>query len=333
MTTLTSPIDLLNAVPFMLGFHPKNSIVIVGTKNDSVEFAMRFDFPLEFDLEQIDEAITQLATKGIDAVLLISYIPEDANDVDLILKTLADGIESHDFVIRESLIVVGERWRSLICGDEECCPLEGSPLPELNTSLIAVEQIASGFPLPFETIHAMVDSLDSLPSDPLLEELVRKIQPVEYSHDPTPFQRQGAEAFLDFLSDFESDGICRDKNLLALLLVRLQDLQVRDYALGCVTEERIGSFFDALRWLMRIAPEGYVAAPATLFAAVAYERGEGALAQRALDRALRDNPTYSLATLLRQVFSAGYRPELFGAMRSELHPKVCDAIFSGSMTG
>ena len=120
--------------------------------------------------------------------------------------------------------------------------------------------------------------------------------------------------------------------LVALVLVRLKDLQVRDFALGSVSEERSTTFFDAYRWLMRMAPVGYVAPIASIFAAICYERGDGALAQRALQRAIDDDPQYPLADLLRQLFATGKRPEIFREMRAELHPKVCASIFSGTMS-
>jgi hypothetical protein len=120
--------------------------------------------------------------------------------------------------------------------------------------------------------------------------------------------------------------------LLALVLVRLLDLQVRDFALGSVSENTSETYFSAWRWLLRVAPEGYVAPVATIFAAIAYERGDGAIAHRALDRAEIDNPEYAMTGLLRQVFSAGWSPQSFAAMRAELHPKICDALFSGTMS-
>jgi hypothetical protein len=60
---------------------------------------------------------------------------------------------------------------------------------------------------------------------------------------------------------------------------------------------------------------------------MAYENGDGALAQKALDRAIEDDPSYPLAGLLRRVFNAGWPPESFAQMRRELHPKVVAAIF------
>jgi Domain of unknown function (DUF4192) len=57
-------------------------------------------------------------------------------------------------------------------------------------------------------------------------------------------------------------------------------------------------------------PHPSVAAPASLFAFVAWQSGNGALANVALDRALDDDPRYSMALLLRQVIDSGAPPSL-----------------------
>jgi len=45
-------------------------------------------------------------------------------------------------------------------------------------------------------------------------------------------------------------------------------------------------------------------------------------AKRALERALTDDPHYSLAHLLQKTFAAGWPPEAFTTMRHQLHPKL-----------
>ena len=62
--------------------------------------------------------------------------------------------------------------------------------------------------------------------------------------------------------------------------------------------------------MVRRAQPGHVAAPAALLAFVAWQSGDGALANVALDRALADDPRYSMALLLRQVITAGAPPSL-----------------------
>ena len=140
-------------------------------------------------------------------------------------------------------------------------------------------------------------------------------------------QRDGATAVIDLAGEFASGRIGQDLELTARVIGRLRDIQVRDFALGSHDEENFDAYFQMWRHLMRIAPKGYIAPIASLCAALAYESGDGALAHRALDRALEDANGYSLALLLRRVFTAGWPPASFAAMRRELHPKVCAGIF------
>jgi hypothetical protein len=53
-----------------------------------------------------------------------------------------------------------------------------------------------------------------------------------------------------------------------------------------------------------------VAAPASLLAFVAWQAGDGALANVALDRALADNRRYSMARLLRRALDSGAPPSV-----------------------
>ena len=62
--------------------------------------------------------------------------------------------------------------------------------------------------------------------------------------------------------------------------------------------------------LTRRAQPGYIAAPASLLAFTAWQGGNGALANVALDRALTDHPRYSMAQLLRDVIDAGTPPSM-----------------------
>lgn len=328
MTTVTNPSDLLAAVPFLIGYQPSDSIVLMSLKEESITMAIRIDFPESIRKREASALVEKF--RGSDGALLVSYIPDSCTDAESILKPLIEAFDEAEIPLRESIIIVGNRWRSLICGDEACCPLEGSPLPELVDSRIAVEEITQGKVMPFKNLTEMASSLDS-ELDQVVIEMMGRIPAIDYNQEPTLLQRDGANAILDFLHDFEVDRICRDKRLVAKVLVRLKDLQVRDFALGSMDSES-DLYFDAWRWLLKKAPEGFVAAPATLFAVASYERGDGAMANLALERAESDQPNYSMAKLLRQLFQSGKPPTIFAELRAELHPKVCAALFSGSIS-
>ena len=140
-------------------------------------------------------------------------------------------------------------------------------------------------------------------------------------------QRDGATSVIDLANEFEKSGVESTPDLIARVVGRLSDIQVRDFALGTHNAESFQTYWAMWHYLLQIAPEGYVAPVATLFATLAYEHGDIPLAYRCLDRATVDAPTYSLTILLRRVFGSGWPASAFAAMRVELHPKVAAGIF------
>ncbi len=97
---------------------------------------------------------------------------------------------------------------------------------------------------------------------------------------------------------------------VAWVTVTLQDLRVRDDAWARMDPAHADAHRRLWTDVTRRAQPGYVAAPAALLAFVAWQSGDGALANVALDRALADDPRYSMGLLLRQVITAGAPPSL-----------------------
>ncbi|MGH3680495.1 MAG: DUF4192 domain-containing protein, partial [Natronosporangium sp.] len=93
---------------------------------------------------------------------------------------------------------------------------------------------------------------------------------------------------------------------LARLALLLESIPVRDAAWRAITPEQ-----PHLRlWtdLTRRADPSLVPAPASLLAFTAWRSGDGALAGLALERALRQDPAYSMATLIRHALEQGLSP-------------------------
>ena len=329
MTTLTSPHDLIAAIPFLIGYHPSDSLIVVSIKDDCVGMAMRVDYPTDLPVAAYDLLASHLQREGSTAALLVAYLPADRSDGEAVLNDLAAALERIEVKVDESLLIKSGRYRSTLCSDSECCPPAGREIPAIDSSRIAMEHVLAGRTMPFANIEALTESISSLviAADEKWASRVGKFKVSEKSKDLTKLQRDGATAVIDLAGEFALGRGTEDLDLIARVIGRLSDIQVRDFALGSHTEEDIDTFFLMWRQLMRMAPAGYVAPIASLLAALAYESGDGALAHRALDRALADANGYSLALLLRRVFTAGWPPESFAAMRRELHPKVCAGIF------
>jgi hypothetical protein len=328
MTTLTSPHDLLAAIPFLIGYHPENSLVLVALKDDNVGMAMRVDMPTDIAPESYDLLASHFQREAADAALIVAYVDSESDPEAVLINTSAALLRA-GISIKESLIVSDGRYRSMLCHDSECCPPLGSPIPDIDSSRIAAEHVIAGHPMPFANVLGLVQSIAALPSamQESWQSEVRAFWIESDSESLLDLQRDGATAVIDLAGEYALGRGAEDRELAARVIGRISDIQVRDYALGSHNDETADAYWQMWRELLLIAPRGFVAPIASIFAALAYERGEGALAHKALDRALADDERYSLALLLRRVFTAGWPPQSFSAMRAELHPKVVAAIF------
>ena len=179
-----------------------------------------------------------------------------------------------------------------------------------------------------ENTYVSITAL-SLATDTEFIECVNSFAVPIDSPDLNLLQRDGATAVIDLSMQFADRGYELKRLWSSQVVGRLSDIQVRDFAMGTHNAETFDTYWNMWLYLLRIAPNGFVAPVACLFATLAYERGDNELAYRALDRATVDDPKYALTILLRRVFGSGWPAAAFAAMRLELHPKVTAGIFEG----
>ena len=177
-----------------------------------------------------------------------------------------------------------------------------------------------------ENIYVSITSLP-LATDPEFIESVNTFAMSPDMSDLNLLQRDGATAVIDLSMQFADRGYQCDVELMSQVLGRLRDIQVRDFALGTHNAQSFDIYWNMWLYLLRVAPVGFIAPVACLFATLAYEKGDNELAYRTLDRATQDDPKYALTILRRRVFGSGWPAGAFAAMRVELHPKVMAGIF------
>jgi hypothetical protein len=107
--------------------------------------------------------------------------------------------------------------------------------------------------------------------------------------------------------------------------VTLADLRVRDDAWARMDPKHRAAHRRLWIDVVRRATEPYVPAPASLLAFTAWQSGEGALANIAIERALAADPGYSMAHLLGQAVDAGLPPS---AARLPMTPEEVEASYA-----
>ncbi|MFI0485141.1 DUF4192 domain-containing protein [Actinomadura sp. 9N215] len=292
--------DAIAAVPYLLGFHPSRSLVVIGFESDgNGTCAVRLDLPSSDAAERV---AALLACNGFRRSLLLGYGPD--GDVRESAAAVCAALACAGVPAAEAVRVADGRWWSLTC-DDDCCPPEGVPY-DSSASVVAAQATFAGQ-------VALADRA----------ELVRSVQPVGGAVRAS-MREATARAETRLLAQPETFGESSDfvpallsraragtppsDDEVARLGVLLTDLRFRDEAWIRIDEDAPATDIAFWRDIVRRVEEPYVPAPASLLAFAAYSAGDGGLANVALERALDADPAYSMAVILGEVINAGIPP-------------------------
>ena len=306
--TLRSPDALVSAVPYLLGFTPTESAVVVWLRQRRILLTQRLDLPA---VAQQHAAWLRVlwshdAARRADELVLVVVSAAPPNR-DLI-EAFVDRAHGAGVAVRDLLRVDAGRWWSLLCSDPDCCPDEGRPVAPGVAEMIAAEfTILGRAPLPDrESVVA------ALAEDPQRAAAVHAIGREAPRHGAALERwRSDRLALVSRVVLGQDSPALTRPSRVARMLDGLADIRVRDTLLWDVAHrepDSLPAVFDALAGLLRAAPTGRVAPVATCCAVVAWLQGDGARALMAIERALADDPHYSLAQLVGASLQSGLPP-------------------------
>ncbi|OLT19393.1 hypothetical protein BJF79_16825 [Actinomadura sp. CNU-125] len=319
--------DAIAAVPYMLGFHPSRSIVVIGYDGPPNTCAVRLDLPVPD--EAAGQAAGMLAANGFRRALLLGYGgPEEAGAAAVALRAAlaAAGVDT-----TEAIRVDEQRWWSLTC-DDACCPAEGVPY-DISGSLVAAQATFAGHVVLADR-DELVRSVQPVPDTPALRAATDRAEKrfLARAREPSDrFHSQATEegvAFVASVRDGPTGDLTDDD--VAWLGVLLTDRRVRDEAWVRIDEDSPADDIRFWRDVARRVRDPYAAGPAALLAYAAYAGGDGGLANIAIDRALDADPDYSMAVLLRQVITSGIPPS---KARMRMTPRQLAAAYDEKEAG
>jgi hypothetical protein len=320
-----SPLTLLAVVPGLLGFQPADSIVVIGTGQPGaeVQLTLRYDLP--------DPASTRGAAaiaEGVTSILTMQCITTAAAvgyGADGVVSPVAAALRSRaaeaGVTLTEVLRAEDNRYWSYVCSNPACCPTDGTPFD------VADHPVARAFAASGRRVLASRQELAAMIAPAggdqatAMRLATRKIerqltargsQATRVSHRIARRRlvaAVGQPLIVDAISRYRA-GETLGPEPAAWLTVALRELRVRDDAWARMLPECNAAHTRLWTDLTRLAQPGYVAAPASLLAFVAWQAGDGALANVALDRALADDQRYSMARLLRRALDSGAPPSV-----------------------
>jgi Domain of unknown function (DUF4192) len=317
LVRVSSVAGLLATVPHLLGFTPESSFVIVGaTRADRVQVAFRYDLPDPPDTvaaaEIVAHAVGVLAHHRLAVAVAVGYGP------GRLVTPLADALRaaapSAGLWLRDVIRVEADRYWSYLCTDPLCCPAEGVVF-DPGSHPVAKALTAAGRPvLPGrEAVAATIAPLTGPAAEAMQQathQAERAARRLIASGGPKALEHAGLTAAHAAIGVYRNGGSLAPAIGFAWLALALTRMRIRDDAWARMDPEHREAHRRLWTELVRRAQPGYVAAPASLLAVTAWQTGDGALANIALDRALNDAPGYSMALVLREGLDSGAPPSL-----------------------
>lgn len=305
-----SPGELLGLVPYLLGFRPTESLVLMLVRQRRVLLTARIDLPPLTMAGAVVERFTRLADQHDASGLMLFGYSAEADATRRLLEILVDGLTACGLV--DALFVGEHRWWSLMCTGG-CCPVEGT-FYELDSHPMAAEAVYAGLTAaPDRT--SIEDTVAGPPADDVaaLERLTHQVAG-ELRRRST---QQRCALISSLVLGLSEPRLLSDEDC-ARLAVLAADVTVRDVAWAMMSREQIDDHLDLWGQVVRRAVFPWEVPALCLLGMAAWISGNGALQNCCTDRALKIDPTYSLATLLADINDRALSPRLWDVMATEL---------------
>lgn len=308
--------DILAVVPYLLGFHPWDSLVIVVVRDRKVELCARVDLPPPDLVDVMGQQVAEIAAQQTaDGVVLIAYTSDGELASQVLLAAV---IHLEPIEVLDALHADGSRWRSYLCNEPSCCPPEGVAY-DLDSSPLAAEAVFAGLRAApnRREIEAVVAGPAAHELDALIE-AADSIAETISSWDRT----QSAAEMQSRIAAYLAEPRILDPTDCLWLAVLAVDLHVRDLAWSMIGRDQADDHDQLWRQVVRWTPEPYELAPLCLLGIAAWVNGNGALQVCCIERAIELNPRYTMINIVSDINTRALPPQLWEEWRQEIFDEV-----------
>lgn len=154
--TARGPADLVAAVPYLVGFVPSSSVVLISLRGPRLRFGLvaRLDLPDVGSEVEAARAISEMIRRdGPREVVVLVYDDAgwrpDRRPHQSLVDAVGAELAGHDIALRDAIYVTPQRFWSISCPDDACCPDAGWALRDAISSPVAATYVLHGrAPLP-----------------------------------------------------------------------------------------------------------------------------------------------------------------------------------------
>jgi hypothetical protein len=316
--TLMQPSELLASVPHLLGFHPVDSLVVVGLRGSpetTISVVLRSDLPPPSDVRALAEYLLVPLTQhnATAAVMIVVGGIEEVPDDDMPHRELLARCES--VLVDGGFPVVHQLWtpdtaggRRWHCYDEFDCT---GIMPDPTSAELAASASDAGL-VTYDRREDIVATLEPEPDEVLARRSASLDQLADETEPDTAEPDDTTRAWLNVVqSAIDAAGAAQptlSDNDVIRLSRALADHRVRDTCLDFDDLPDVAAAERLWTALARATPAPERAEPACLLAFSAYARGDGVLAGIALAQAEAADPGHRLSGLLRSALALGLPP-------------------------
>lgn len=325
---LRAPSDLLAAIPYVVGYHPADSVVVLGVQGRRITFSARVDLPDISGIpvpDTVGYLLDVVQRQRCSGVFVVGFGAADRAD-DL-LSALHRGFDQRAVKVQEVLRAHDGRYWSSLCRNIACCPPEGvpydavaSPLAaEWTTAGLVARRDRSEYEGQLDGVTGEAREAMGLATSVAYDGLLQLLSEVQDEDEAEAALLVAGSAACSTALALGRAGDPLDDDDVAWLSVLLLDNALRDLAwlrimkAGDELELHRALWMDVLR---RCEPD-LVAAPATLYGFAAWRCGDGGLARLAFERALEQDPGCGLARRLLNALRHGMPPSAFDDLTGE----------------
>lgn len=299
--TVSSTADLVAVVPYLLGFQPEQSLVLLVFQSSRLQVGARLDLDAVHHPDAFRRRVGSLQTRFGPLQCAILAYTDDAALGRLACEETIAALPGAD--ILDVARVSGDRYWGLLC-DCELCRSEGHPF-DSSASMAAATAVHAGL-----QVLASRDDAVSAAHGPVGPDLADAQERYRHwsAHWAGKLLAQRRERARELVSRYTS-GTLLDLDELAELGVLVKQTRVRNEAFEAAMHVPAQVRCDLWAAVVAGCPDAWATAPLCMLGLAAWRLGNGALMCECVTRAETLSPDETLVRLLGQCIDKVVPPD------------------------